>query len=122
MSDFHVNGEDHEELVREKSLAILAAMQTQDDDWVRKVLLPTIGKFVEAQVKPLRERIAALEMHGIKFAGVYQRAAEYRRGDVVSFDGAMWVATCDTPPQEVPGKSVAWQLSVKSFDNGKRNR
>ena len=69
-------------------------------------------------VEPLKERIAELEMTGIKFVGTYQRAAQYVRGDVVNHDGAMWVCTCDTPPQEVPGKSVCWQLSVKS-SNGK---
>lgn len=97
-------------------LEILAAMTKQktDDDWFRKVFLPTIGRYVEAQVKPLRERIASLEVSGIKFVGTYQRAATYKRGDVCNFDGGMWVATCDTPPHEAPGKSVCWQLSVKS--------
>lgn len=90
-----------------------------DDDWFRKVLLPTIGRYVEAQVKPLRKRIEELEASGIKYVGTYQRAAEYRRGDVTNYDGAMWVATCAVPPQEVPGKSVCWQLSVKSYSNGK---
>jgi hypothetical protein len=69
-------------------------------------------------LKPLRERIAALEAKGIKFCGTYQRAAEYKRGDVTNHDGAMWVATCDVPPMEPPGKSPHWQLSVKSM-NGK---
>jgi hypothetical protein len=104
---------------RERSLEILARMtepagQTHDDTWFKKVLLPTIGRYVEAQVRPLRERIAALEATGIKYCGTYQRSCEYQRGDVVTASGSMWVATCDTPPQEVPGKSVCWQLSVKS--------
>jgi hypothetical protein len=91
----------------------------------QKLFLTQIGRYVEAQVKPLRERIAELEtriaeleMTGIKFVGSYQRAAVYKRGDVCNYDGAMWVCTCDTPPMEVPGKSVCWQLSVKSM-NGK---
>ena len=100
------------------------------DGWTRSeatALLKQIGKFIGAQVKPLhveiaqlKERIAELEMTGIKFVGIYQRAAEYRRGDVYNFEGAMWVATCETPPQEVPGKSVCWQLSVKSERQGHR--
>ena len=92
-----------------------------------KLLLQTVGRFVGAQVKPLQEeiaqlkaRIAELEATGIKFVGSYQRAAEYRRGDVTNYDGAMWVATCAVPPQEVPGKSVCWQLSVKSYSNARQ--
>jgi hypothetical protein len=90
-----------------------------------KVFLQAIGRFVTDQVKPLQEeiaglksRIAELEATGIKYVGTYQRAATYKRGDVCNHDGGMWVATCETPPQEVPGKSVCWQLSVKSY-NGK---
>ena len=92
----------------------------------QKNLLQSIGKFVRDTVEPLRlhiveleARIVELEMTGIKFVGTYQRAAEYRRGDVCNHDGGMWVATCDTPPMEVPGHSVCWQLSVKSNGNGK---
>lgn len=87
----------------------------------QKLLLKNVGKFVADQMRPLKEEIAtlkaqvaALEEHGIKFVGSYQRPQTYTRGDCVTHDGGMWVATCATPPQEVPGKSVCWQLSVKS--------
>ena len=33
----------------------------------------------------------------------------------------MWVATCETPPHEVPGKSVCWQLSVKTYSGRRGN-
>ena len=89
----------------------------------QKLMLRNIGKFVREEIRkavePLQARIEELEATGIKFVGTYQRAAEYRRGDVCNFEGGMWVATCETPPQEVPGKSVCWQLSVKSYSNGK---
>jgi hypothetical protein len=91
----------------------------------QKLFLKTVGRFVGAQLKPLqveiaqlKERIAELEMTGIKFCGTYQRACEYKRGDVTNYEGGMWVATCAVPPQEPPGRSVCWQLSVKS-SNGK---
>ena len=91
-----------------------------------KLILQTIGRFVGAQVKPLQEEIAKLkarieelEMTEIKFVGTYQRPQSYRRGDVCNYEGGMWVAVCDTPPMEVPGKSVCWQLSVKSY-SGRR--
>src|SRR5262245_18132897 len=96
-------------------------MQTDE----RTLFLQTVGKFIaqhvadktrplESRIAVLEQRIAALEASGIKYLGTYQRAAEYRRGDVVTHEGGMWVATCAVPTMEVPGKSVCWQLSVKS--------
>src|SRR5262245_52224532 len=80
-----------------------------------------LGQFVcdqikplQAEIKELKARIAELELTGIKFCGTYQRAAQYKRGDVCNHDSSMWVAVCETPPMEVPGKSNCWQLSVKS--------
>ncbi|MGB7938288.1 MAG: hypothetical protein WCF72_06670, partial [Pseudolabrys sp.] len=69
----------------------------------------------------LKARIAELEASGIKYVGTYQRAAQYRRGDVTNHEGGMWVATCAVPPHEVPGKSVCWQLSVKSYSGRRGN-
>ena len=94
-------------------------MNTED----QKNLLNSIGKFVRDEINkavaPLHKRIFELENKGIQYVGTFQRAAEYRRGDVVTYDGCMWVAVCATPPQEVPGKSVCWQLSVKSNNGGR---
>jgi hypothetical protein len=46
-------------------------------------MLKQIGKFVREEIRkaiePLKERIAELEMTGIKFVGSYQRAAEYHK-------------------------------------------
>lgn len=88
----------------------------------QKLFLKTVGRYVEDRIKlataPLLKRIEELEASGIKYVGTYQRAAEYRRGDVTNHEGGMWVALSAVPPQEVPGKSVCWQLSVKS-SNGR---
>jgi hypothetical protein len=85
----------------------------------QKLFLKTVGRFVRDEIRkavePLKERIQELEMTGIKFVGTYQRAQTYRRGNVVNHEGGMWVCTCDTPPHELPSKSVCWQLSVKSY-------
>src|SRR5262245_23821626 len=90
-------------------------MMTAED---QRVFLQTLGQWVLEQIAqataPLQERIAALESTGIKYVGTYQRAQNYSRGDVCTYEGSMWVCTCPTPPMEVPGKSVCWQLSVKS--------
>jgi hypothetical protein len=98
----------------------------------KTLFMQTVGKFVvdristafgpmktdvaelKNQVAQLTERVEALEASGIQYVGVYQRACQYRRGDVCTYEGAMWVAIMEAPPNEIPGHSVCWQLSVKS--------
>jgi hypothetical protein len=84
----------------------------------QRKFIEDIGHFIcneiERRIAPLKARIAELELTGIKFYGTYQRALQYSRGDVCNYDSSMWVAVCETPPMEVPGKSTCWQLSVKS--------
>jgi hypothetical protein len=86
-------------------------------------LVRAISTFVREEIlrafKPLRERLDALESTGLRYVGVYQKAQEYKRGDVCTHDGSMWVATCEIPPHQIPGNSSRWQLSVKAVE---RNR
>ena len=95
--------------------------QTHDDVWFRQVFLPTVGKFVSAQVRPLKDEITALKSqvaeiqdHGFKYAGVWQRAGSYAKGTVVTFDGSMFVAVKETQPAQAPLASEVWQLAVKA--------
>jgi hypothetical protein len=82
-------------------------------------IVSAVKDYIRRRVEPLEERIAALESHGIKYAGAYQRAVSYRRGTVVTSDGAMWVALRDTTEGERPGKvHDAWQLSAKAAATG----
>jgi hypothetical protein len=102
----------------------IAAMLSPIDERINKletalaaqIKWADIETLINARIETLAERIEALEMHGIRYVGVYQRAADYKRGDVVTYDGAMWVAIMDAPPNEIPGHSVCWQLSVKGPD------
>jgi hypothetical protein len=86
-------------------------------------LLKALSLYVREEIlkafEPLRERIDALEATGIRYQGVYQKAQEYRRGDVCTHDGSMWVATCDIPSHQIPGNSSRWQLSVKRGADGR---
>jgi hypothetical protein len=100
----------------------------------KTLFMQTVGKFVvqkiaamfgpiesdvgelKNKVAQLAERVTALEASGVRYVGVYQRAADYKRGDVCTHEGAMWVAIMDAPPNEIPGHSVCWQLSVKGPD------
>ncbi|MGR9156741.1 hypothetical protein [Rhizobium leguminosarum] len=65
-------------------------------------------------MKTLAARVAELEPGGVRYAGRYQRALEYRRGSVTTFAGSMWIALDDVPAGVQPGSNVAlWQLSQK---------
>jgi hypothetical protein len=67
-----------------------------------------------ARLKELSARVAELEAGGVRYAGCYQRALEYRRGSVTTFAGSMWIALDDVPAGVQPGSNVAlWQLSQK---------
>ena len=87
-----------------------------DSEW--RALIEGIAEGCRQMIKdalnPLETRIAQLELHGIQYWGVYQRAAEYKRGDVVSHNGTMWVAITGVPPNENPGVSALWVLADKS--------
>lgn len=67
------------------------------------------------KLKALSARIAELEAGGVRYAGIWQRALPYRKGSVVTSDGAMWIALADTPEGVVPGSDPSiWQLAAKS--------
>lgn len=87
-----------------------------------------IAEFVERAVKPLAARVRALEAdnerlkqlearvqeseaRGIGYEGVWQRAQSYRRGNLCTHRGSLWIALRATDDE--PGKSNAWQLGAK---------
>jgi hypothetical protein len=85
-----------------------------------ETFLKTIGRFVGAQVKPLKEEIAKLKKQvvelqegGVRFSGTHQRGNEYKRGEICSYDNSLWVALVDVKPMEIPGKCAAWQLALR---------
>jgi hypothetical protein len=91
-----------------------AAAHNPVEAWYRRVLLPTIGRFVGAQVKPLRERIEALEtkIAGFEYCGVWRSGVTFKRGNFVTHDGSVWHCNCDTCVK--PGTDpVAWSLAIK---------
>ncbi|TLX14462.1 transposase [Rhizobium sp. MHM7A] len=68
-----------------------------------------------AKLTALSARIEQLEAGGVRYAGIWQRALPYRKGSVVTSDGAMWIALADTPEGVVPGSDPSiWQLAAKS--------
>ncbi len=60
----------------------------------------------------LEKRLAEVEGKGIKYAGVWQRAQDYVRGDVATHDGSAWVVIAEQT-RATPGTTDGWQLLVK---------
>ena len=83
----------------------------------RSEVYSLVGATAEAladQVRELSERLAQVEKNGVRFRGVYQRAAAYRRGDQATHKGSLWTALQDIPEGSAPGDDPAlWQLSAK---------
>lgn len=72
----------------------------------------------EATIAALAERLAAAEMRGLDYRGVWQKADSYRRGDAVTYDGSLWIAL-QSVEADKPGASDAWQLAAKRGRDGK---
>lgn len=106
----------------------------------KTLMLQTIGRFIsdrifshvgklQADIDRLHKEVAELkswranaETRGLAYRGVYQKADTYERGDVVTFQGSMWVAIADVGPNEGPSKSDSWVLAVKHGQDGKPGR
>jgi hypothetical protein len=76
-------------------------------------------KELEARLKECADRVAAVELSGLKYAGAWQKANGYSRGSVVSYGGSAWCCTKDHEQPEQPGAGLAWQLLVKRGSDGK---
>jgi len=88
-------------------------MTQEEQEELCRALATFIAERVEKACAPLRQRIAELEKRGVDYKGTYQRAALYRRGDITSWDGSMYVAIADIEPNETPGNGGKWVLAVK---------
>ena len=84
----------------------------------QKAMLAAAGRYIrklfgefEPRIASLEKKIADVEQRGVRYRGVYQRSEDYKRGDLVTFDGSMWHATRDTTDE--PGPSKDWQMAVK---------
>jgi hypothetical protein len=88
-------------------------MDTRDLTAIVKGFAPVIKDEIEKAIAPLVARILELENSGLKYLGVFQTSMAYRKGNVVTFDGAAWCATRDVSVEK-PGSTDGWQLMIKS--------
>ncbi|WP_151610867.1 transposase [Sinorhizobium alkalisoli] len=69
---------------------------------------------VAVKLASLSSRIALLEEGGIRYAGIYQRAVAYSKGDAVTHAGSLWIALKTVPVGAAPSSDpVYWQLAAK---------
>lgn len=66
----------------------------------------------ERVAKDAVRRVEQLEGYGIRYVGVWQRAADYSRGSVVTHAGSAWIAVAEKTCKE-PGDSPDWQLMLR---------
>jgi hypothetical protein len=58
------------------------------------------------------DRIAGLEKTAAVYGGTFNRAVEYKRNNIVSHKGTLFIACCDTIGAQ-PGESNDWVLMHK---------
>lgn len=71
------------------------------------------------RVAALEKRLAEIETKAFEYAGVHQRAIEYRRGQGVTYKGNLFVALKNNPG-DIPGPD--WQLAVPKGKDGDNAR
>ena len=72
-----------------------------------------------ASIDELTARIAAIEATpahapSVTYAGVFSDTKTYRRGDLITKAGGLWLALNDAAPGQLPGSSPHYKLIVKS--------
>jgi hypothetical protein len=72
------------------------------------------GKFneLEEALLQVNKQVQEIKKKGLTYKGVFQRAMEYQRGDVVTHSGSAWVCVGDAG-EGVPGDNSSWQLMAK---------
>lgn len=69
-------------------------------------------KMLHIAVEPLKQRIKELEQFPFEYKGTWQAETEYRKNNVITMNGGLWVCL-NTRTRERPPSSH-WQLAVKA--------
>lgn len=73
---------------------------------------------VTAEALDDQVRTAVTERIADLYRGTWDEEEGYRKGDMVTAAGSLWVARSDAPGR--PGDGEGWQLAVKRGRDGKR--
>lgn len=91
-----------------------------------------IRQYTDAALAPLSKRLDALERENAElkaagtttladaYQGIWAPGRNYKRGDVSTHDGSVWLAQVDTNTK--PGSDAAWRMLVKRGRDGKDAR
>lgn len=108
-----------------KSLVIAEAIDATMDEIAARMAVPDSNVSLAliknfGTQKQVREALAEIPVPTYK--GVFDRDAEYRAGDMVTYNGSVWHCNGSdgwAGEHPVPGKSKAWTLAVKCGRDGK---
>lgn len=75
-------------------------------EWAAKKIFGPLLKKIEA----LEKQVEELKNRGIDYRGVFAEGESYRKGDVVTHSGSLWIAQKQTDKRP-PGNG--WVLAVK---------
>ena len=81
---------------------------------LRHEALKKLAEAVRDRFEAVESRMDAVEERGLRFCGVYQRAAKYGRGDVVVADGSLWCSLAESDGVKPGTDETKWQLCVTS--------
>lgn len=75
-------------------------------EWAAKKIYGPLQKRIEA----LEGKVDALQERGLEYRGIFKSAEVYRKGDVCTHSGSLWIAHRQTN-EAPPGNG--WTLAVK---------
>jgi len=116
-----MNEADYEGMARAWAPVIKEYVQTKAPKIDYDRVAGELFKAIDKRLEPILTRIATLEATGIKYCGVWQRAQDYKKGDVVTDGGAAWIALKNIEGVR-PGDGADWQLMVQKGRDGKDAR
>jgi hypothetical protein len=100
------------------------------DRLLEQIIFPVLERFhtrlqtvtaTLTRLDGLEKRLAEVESHGLRYAGIWSAETSYGRGTAVTFSGSLWIAreiNIAKRPGSLDG-ARSWQLACKRGADGK---